>query len=196
MSAHGRYGAAPAARPYDAAYYVATNLLAPPDRGLAPTCGTVGGRSPLLVEISFGSASCGVARSVVGAASKWAGRRFAIGGWECERSPAWYKPTLITCTGRTTAWLQGVPFAALRNAGYGCRMFAGPGDSGIHAANFRARGVGCARARRVLRVCNPDGRACRDGDVAWTCEQYGPPSLGYAERCRSASAYIEIVWLD
>jgi hypothetical protein len=163
---------------------------------LVPTCGTIAieGRA-FLVEITDGKPSCASARSIMGRA------RFreasGVPGWQCWHGTPAYGFTSVVdgCDGRT-GQVDAVPADALPRIGKGCRLFAGPGDSSVHGYAFRAHGVSCRTAQRVVETCDT-GKPCAVGKSTWLCRQPKQRrALGFGERCASGSRFTSIVWLD
>jgi hypothetical protein len=165
---------------------------------LAPRCGTISiGRSKFLVELIDGRTSCASARFVLQHARFQ--EKSGIRGWSCWRgTPArGFTSVVDACDRSPRSEIQAVPVKDLSRIGKACRRFAGPGDTGIHSADFRVHGVSCQTGKEVVEICRADGTTCNAGTSAWYCKKlHQRPALGYAERCTSGSSFTSIVWLD
>jgi hypothetical protein len=166
--------------------------------GLAPTCGTIsiGGRQ-FLVEITSGRPSCATARSVLSRA-RFRRDRSGVPGWECWQGTPKYGFTSVVdgCDG-WPAQIEAVPTRALPRIGKACRLFLGPGDTGIHAYAFRVHAISCQTGKEVVEICDTDGQLCNAGTSGWYCKQPKQHvALGFGERCVSGTRFTSLVWLD
>ena len=165
--------------------------------GLAPTCGTIViARTAFLVEVTDGKPSCATARSVLSHARFR--EKSGVRGWTCWRgTPAYGFTSIVNGCDRWPSQVQAVPVKELPRIGKACRLFVGPGDTGIHAYAFRVHGISCQTGKEVLEICDTDGNACNAGTSAWYCNQpKRRQALGFGERCTSGALFTSIVWLD
>jgi hypothetical protein len=164
---------------------------------LAPRCGTILiDHRPFLVEITSGKPSCTTARSVLSRARFR--EKSGVAGWTCwHGTPAYGFTSIVDGCDRWPSQIEAVPVSELPRIGKACRLFLGPGDTGVHAYAFRVHGISCQTGKEVVEICGTDGEGCNAGTSAWYCRQPKQrPALGFGERCTSGKRFTSIVWLD